>query len=79
MPILRGSAELREDLVFFREPALRVLGEEEQAVGMDVELSFGARSRLRVDAEPGGDLGRETRGPRVVSASGRAVEDLDRH
>ena len=56
-----------------------LLREEELAVGDDVELGARPGSRLRGDAELRGDLGRETRGPLVVAASGGAVDDLDAH
>jgi hypothetical protein len=57
---------------------LLVLGEHELAVAEDVELSVAAGARRRVD--PGiAELGGETRRPRLVSASGRAIEDLDAH
>ncbi len=59
--------------------ALGLFGEEQAPVDEDVELALGAGSRSRADPGALLDLGRETRGPRVVPASGRAVEDLDRH
>jgi hypothetical protein len=57
---------------------LALLGEDELAVGEDVEL------RLRAFADRGLEslsvqLGRETRGPSVVPASDGAVENLDAH
>jgi hypothetical protein len=53
-----------------------VLREEEPPVGDDVELARLARPDLGV-VGVAGELGRETRGPSVVPASGGAVEDLD--
>jgi hypothetical protein len=55
-----------------------VLGEDERAVAHDVELT------VLAGADPGletfsVELGRETRGPAVVAASDRAIEDLDAH
>jgi len=55
-----------------------VLGEHERAVAHDVELA------VRAGADGGLEtfsvqLGRETRGPAVVAASDRAIEDLDAH
>jgi hypothetical protein len=55
-----------------------VLGEDERAVAHDVELT------VRAGADRGLEsfslqLGRETRGPAVVAASDRAIEDLDAH
>jgi hypothetical protein len=64
--------------VLLGEAALRLLREEEVAVGDDVELALRALDDARVD--PGGlQRGRETRGPAVVAPSDRAVEDLDAH
>lgn len=62
-----------------REAAFRMLGKEKPPVGHDVELACRARCDGRRVARHRGDLGRETRGPPVVTASGRAVEDLDGH
>ena len=70
-------AELRQDLVLFGEAAFGVLREEEAPVGENVELSLRARDRGGRDAELLRDLSRETRGPCVVTVSGRAVVDLD--
>jgi hypothetical protein len=55
-----------------------MLREDECPVRPDVELALATRDRLRVETLAG-QLGRETRGPRVVTASGRAVVDLDVH
>jgi hypothetical protein len=59
-------------------PAL-LLREEELSVLEDVELPPSAWCDRRDGARLRRDRGRETRGPCVVSASGGAVEDLDRH
>ncbi len=71
--------ELREDLVRLGEATLGMLREDEAAVSQDVELSSltGYRSGRGVELRL--DLARETRGARVVTASGGAVEDLDGH
>jgi len=57
-------------------PADLLLGEDELALGDDVELALLALDRPRVEAVLV-QLGRETRGPFVVAASDGAVEDLD--
>jgi pyruvate-formate lyase-activating enzyme len=44
----------------------------------NVELASAAGDRLGVETLSA-QLGRETRGPRVVAASGGAVVDLDAH
>jgi hypothetical protein len=71
-------AERGENLVGFGETAGLLLRKHDTTVGDDVELTL----------VPGGcpgsdpglfDRGRETRGPAVVAASGRAVQDLDGH
>jgi copper chaperone CopZ len=62
-----------------RKPAGALLGEEQLPVGEHVELGACSGSGVRGDVELRGDLGRETRGPCVVAASGGAVEDLDAH
>ena len=56
-----------------------LLREDELPVRQDVELRLRTRCGVRVDVERLGDLGRETRGPCVVPASGGAVQDLDAH
>jgi hypothetical protein len=56
-----------------------MLREEDAAVGDDVELTSATGNRCRLDPELLRYLGGETRCPRVVPASGRAVDDLDRH
>jgi hypothetical protein len=56
-----------------------VLREHEPAVRLDVELPLLPRDDPRVDPHPLGQLGRETRGPGVVAASGGAVVDVDEH
>jgi hypothetical protein len=55
-----------------------VLRIDEPPVGQDVELTLAARDRQGVETLSA-QLGRETRGPLVVAASGRAVVDLDAH
>jgi hypothetical protein len=55
-----------------------VFREDELSVADDVELPRAAGAKRRVEAIRV-QLGRETRGPFVVSASDRAVEDLDAH
>ena len=55
-----------------------LLGEDDLAVADDVELGLLAPYRRRVDSGIS-ELGRETRGPSVVSVSDGAVEDLDGH
>jgi len=56
-----------------------MLREEDPPVRDDVELPRRAGDGRGRDAELLRDLGRETRGARVVAASGRAVVDLHRH
>jgi len=61
-----------------REPSLPLLREDGVAVRDDVELALlalGDLGGVPVFAQ----LGRETRGPCVVAASGGAVIDLDAH
>jgi hypothetical protein len=55
-----------------------LLREDDLAVAHDVELGLRAFARRRLDPALV-QLGRETRGPFVVSASDGAIEDLDRH
>jgi hypothetical protein len=57
------------------EATFGVLREDELVVDEDVELPLAARLRICRVALDRVDLGRETRGPCVVAASGRAVED----
>jgi hypothetical protein len=73
------SGQEREDLVLLREAPFRLLGEEEAIVAQHVELAAPARDRLGFDGDLLANRGRETRGPRVVAVSGRAVEDPNRH
>ena len=61
-----------------REAVFRALGEDELAVGDDVELAPGADDQLRVDAERLRDRGRQTGGLRKV-VSNLAVADRDLH
>jgi hypothetical protein len=56
-----------------------VLREHRSPVGEHVELTSPTRRHLRVDPERLTELGRETRGPFVVPASGGTEEDLDGH
>ena len=69
----------RENLADLGKAAPFVLGEHTPPIDEDVELASPPRRHLRVDAECVGELGRETRGPYVVAASGRAEEDFDAH
>jgi hypothetical protein len=55
-----------------------VLGEDERAVVDDVELPGTALPDRRLEPVLL-QLGRETRGPSVVAASDRAIQDLDAH
>src|ERR1051326_8126979 len=57
---------------------LLLLREDRRAVADDVELAPGGLARRRVEALAS-QLGRETRGPSVVTASDGAVENLDGH
>ena len=75
-PLARGEGG--DQLVLLREAALVLLGEDERAVGENVELALRAFHGSRVVALPR-QHGRETRGPAVVAASDGAVEDLDAH
>jgi hypothetical protein len=60
------------------EAPLRLLREDEPPVGEHVVLALRALERLRV-VTLFRQLSRETRGSFVVTASDRAVEDLDAH
>jgi hypothetical protein len=74
----RGGAESGAYLAVLGKATELLLGEDELAVVQDVELPLAARDRAGI--EPlGVELGRETRGPAVVAASGGAVVDLDAH
>ncbi len=68
-----------DDLGVLGEATLVVLREDDLAVGDDVELPSSAGRDLGAHVERVRELGRETRGPRVIPASGGAVEDLDVH
>src|SRR5204863_5969406 len=68
----------RENLAILGEAARLAFREDRSAVGDDVVLALAARDRFGVEALSL-QLGRETRGPRVVAASGGAVMDLDAH
>jgi hypothetical protein len=71
-------AERLEDLAVFGKATGLMLREHQCPIGENVELAFAARVRLRVETLAR-QLGRETRGPFVVAASGGAVVDLDVH
>jgi hypothetical protein len=58
--------------------ALLLLREDELPISEDVVLALGALERLGIEALLL-QLSRETRGSFVVTASDRAVEDLDAH
>ena len=73
------AAQSGHDLTVLREAALLPLREHDLAVGEDVELPASTSGDPGGDAEFPIELGRETRGPCVVAASGGAVEDLDGH
>jgi hypothetical protein len=62
-----------------RKASLLLLGEDDAPVHDHVELTPTSRRDPGLGVECLGDLGRETRGPLVVAASGRAEEDLDDH
>jgi hypothetical protein len=61
------------------EAALALLAEDQRAVGEDVELTVFAGNDLRLVRRLGVELGRETRGPAVITVSDGAVVDLDFH
>ena len=67
------------DLPVLGKASALVLREHAPPVCEDVELTAPAGRDLRVDSDGLPELGRETRGPFVVPASGRAEEDLDGH
>ena len=62
-----------------REPPLTLFGEHELAVHEHVELRLRTLDDLGSGVGARVDLGRETRGPAVVTASDGAVVDLDAH
>jgi hypothetical protein len=66
------------DLAVARPAALRLLREDELSVGDDVELRLLSLADRGVDSAVV-QLGRETRGPFVIAASDRAVQDLHDH
>src|SRR5207248_1370663 len=72
------SAKCCEDLAVLGEAARLGLREDRPPVGQHVVLTLAARDRLGFETLCV-ELGRETRGPLVVAASGRAVVDLDAH
>jgi hypothetical protein len=59
------------------EAVLALLGEEQSAVREHVELPLAAGNGPRLQAQTIRYLGRETRGPTVVTLSDGAVVDLD--
>jgi hypothetical protein len=61
------------------ESSLPLLREEQPAAGEHVELALLALDDRRLEPRPVRDLGRETRGPPVVTVSDGAVVDLDLH
>ena len=67
------------DLVVLREAAFLLFREDQFPVGDDVELTLLARDGLGLVSGALVQLGRETRGPAVITVSDGAVEDLDRH
>ena len=75
----RRRLEETDDLPVLGKAPRRLLREEEVAVDQDVELRASAGDGRSVGADRVPELRRETRGTLVVAASGRAVEDLDRH
>ena len=60
-----------------REAPLLLLREDDRLVGEDVELALVAGLDLGLVLGLSVQLGRETRGPFVVTVSDRAVEDPD--
>jgi hypothetical protein len=73
-----SAVERRQDLAVLGEAGCLRLGEDHPAVRDDVVLALVARERFGVEALCI-QLGRETRGPFVIAASGGAVVDLDAH
>lgn len=74
----RSSVERRQDLGMLREAAFPLLGEDEPPLAEHVELAGRAGPRRGIDP-PLMQRGRETRSPRVVAASDRAVDDFHLH
>ena len=68
-----------DDFTVFGKASELVLREHAPSFGENVELTAPAGRDLRVDSDRVLELGRETRGPFVVPASGWAEEDLDGH
>jgi hypothetical protein len=73
-----AGAEKALHLAVVRPSSLGLLREDELAVDENVELRLGALADRGVEPVAV-QLGRETRGPFVVTASDRAVQDLDGH
>jgi hypothetical protein len=61
----------------FREPTFLLLREDQRIVGEHVVLALLALFDLGLVLRLGVQLGRETRGPRVVAVSDGAVLDQD--
>ena len=81
VPELRTGAlapQRGEDFIRLGKAALLLLREDEPPVRDHVVLTLGALERLGIEALLA-QLSRETRGSFVVTASDRAVEDLDAH
>jgi hypothetical protein len=76
--LVSAGAEEALDLAVLRPAAHRLLREDELAVGVDVELGLRSLADRRVDPAVL-QLGCETRGPFVITASDGAVQDLDSH
>ena len=75
----RRRLEETDDLAVLGKAPGCLLREEEVAVDQHVELRARAGGGRCVGSDRVPELRRKTRGALVVAASGRAVEDLDRH
>ena len=73
----RSGIEQIADLVVLREPAFLLLREDELTVRQHVVLALRALLDLGFVLRLGVQLGRETRGPRVIAVSDGAVLDED--
>src|SRR5207244_9874347 len=73
------SGQRPNDLVVLREATFFLLREDQLPVGDDVELALLTGNGLGVVCGALLQLGRETRGPAVITVSDGAVEDLDLH
>ena len=78
-PGLRSASGIEQlaDLRLLGEAPLLLLREDDGAVCEHVELALAALFDLGLVLRLGVQLGRETRGPRVVAVSDRAVLDQD--